>query len=181
VWLHVTVRDASGTLVFESGRFESDGSIAGNDNDADAAGFEPHYQEIRSEDQVQIYEPILADPNGAVTTVLLSALTYAKDNRLLPAGFDKTTAEEAIAVNGKAGADGDFVAGGDRVRYAVEVGSAEGPFSVEAELWYQPVGYRWAHNLADQEAPEISRFVAYYEEMAPVSAVVLARTVATAR
>ena len=181
VWLHVTVRDASGLPVFESGRFQEDGSIAGNDNDADAVRFEPHYQEIRSEDEVQIYEPILADPEGKVTTVLLSALTYAKDNRLLPTGFDKSTAEEAIAVNGKAGADVDFVAGGDRVRYEVDTGDAEGPFSVEAELWYQPVGYRWAHNLADQDAAEISRFIAYYEEMAPVSAVVLARTVATAR
>jgi hypothetical protein len=181
VWLHVTVRDASGQPVFESGRFQPDGSIVGNDNDTDATRFEPHYEEIRTADQVQIYEPILADPDGAVTTVLLSALSYVKDNRLLPDGFDKATAEAAIAVSGRAGSDGDFTAGGDRVRYVVDTGGAEGPFSVQVELWYQPVGYRWAHNLGDQEAPEIERFIGYYEEMAPVSAVVLARTVATAR
>jgi hypothetical protein len=181
VWLHLTVRDASGTPVFESGRFEPDGTIAGNDNDADAGRFEPHYEEIRSADQVQIYEPILADPDGAVTTVLLSALRYVKDNRLLPTGFDKASAEEAVAVNGKARVDGDFNGGGDRVRYAVEVGRAQGPFTVEAELWYQPVGYRWAHNLGDRDAPEIERFIGYYDEMAAVSAVVLVRAVATAR
>jgi hypothetical protein len=181
VWLHVTARDAAGAPVFESGRFESNGTIAGNDNDADAARFEPHYEEIRTADQVQIYEPILADPDGKVTTVLLSALSYVKDNRLLPTGFDKATADAAIAVNGEAKADADFTAGGDRVRYVVDTGGAQGPFSVEVELWYQPVGYRWAHNLGDRDAPEISRFIGYYDEMASVSAVVLARTVATAR
>jgi hypothetical protein len=181
VWLHVIVRAAGGRVVFESGRFRSDGSIAGNDNDTDATRFEPHYEVIRSPDQVQIYEPILAEPDGTVTTVLLSASRYAKDNRLLPTGFDKATAEEAIAVGGKARGDDDFAAGGDRVRYAIDVGGAEGPFTVEAELWYQPVGYRWAHNLSDREAPEIERFVGYYEEMAGVSGTVLARARTVAR
>ena len=45
-WLHVTVRDASDRIVFESGALDPDGSIQGNDNDADAARFEPHYTEI---------------------------------------------------------------------------------------------------------------------------------------
>jgi hypothetical protein len=181
VWLHVTVRDASGKPVFESGRFRPDGSIAGNDNDIDATRFEPHYEVIHNADQVQIYEPILAEPGGAVTTVLLSASRYAKDNRLLPNGFDKATADEAVAVNGQAKVDADFTAGGDRVSYAIDVGGAEGPFTVEAELWYQPVGYRWAHNLSDQQAPEIERFVGYYEEMAGVSGTVLARVQAVAQ
>jgi hypothetical protein len=174
-WLHVRVRDASGETVFESGALEANGSIAGNDNDADAARFEPHYEEIRAADQVQIYEPILADHRGDVTTVLLSGLTYAKDNRLLPSGFDKTTAEDRVAVSGRATADADFTGGGDRVRYVIDVSEAEGPFTVEAALWYQPIGYRWAHNLDDRKAPEIQRFVGYYDEMAPVSAAVLAR------
>jgi hypothetical protein len=43
------------------------------------------------------------------------------------------------------------------------------------------VGYRWAHNLADQDAEEIDRFVGYYEEMASVSGVVLARAQAVAQ
>jgi hypothetical protein len=180
-WLHLVVRDERGAVVFESGRLDPDGSIAGNDNDADPARFEPHHREIRNPDQVQIYEPILADPEGAVTTVLLSALTYAKDNRLLPSGFDKATAEEAVAVSGRARDDDDFIAGGDRLLCAVDVRGAAGPFTVEAELWYQPVGYRWAHNLEDQPAPEIERFVGYYEEMAGLSATVLARVNTVAR
>jgi len=91
-WLHVTVRDANDNKVFESGALHSDGSIEGNDNDADPARFEPHYREITSSDQVQIYEPILKDSAGKVTTGLLSAVGYLKDNRLLPTGFKKETA-----------------------------------------------------------------------------------------
>lgn len=176
VWVHFTVLDRDGNTVFESGRFNADGSIEGNDNDADAALFEPHYDEISRPDQVQIYEPILADPSGAVTTVLLSASSYAKDNRLLPKGFDKATAEEFVAVHGAAHDDADFVGSGDRIGYRVATGGAQGPLIVEAELWYQPIGYRWAHNLGDKQADEIERFIGYYTEMADSSAVVLVST-----
>ena len=69
------------------------GQIAGNDNDADATRFEPHYNEIKAADQVQIYESIMVDQAGAVTTGLLTAVRYVKDNRLLPRGFDKRTAD----------------------------------------------------------------------------------------
>src|SRR5262249_17954151 len=66
-WLHVIVRDGAGRPVFESGAMRADGSIQGNDNDADAAKFEPHYTEIRRPDDVQIYESVLGDRDGAVT------------------------------------------------------------------------------------------------------------------
>ena len=46
-WLHVTARDASGRVLFESGAVAPTGAIAGNDNDDDATRFEPHYEEIR--------------------------------------------------------------------------------------------------------------------------------------
>jgi len=173
-WIHFTVWDAVGEIVFESGGLNTDGSIRGNANDADGTRFEPHHLEIDHPEQVQIYEAVMGDPDGAVTTVLLSAMTYLKDNRLLPEGFDKATADEDVAVHGRASGDGDFVGGRDRVRYAVNVSAAEGPFIVDAELMYQPVGYRWAHNLGDQKAEEIQRFIGYYEEMADRSAAVLA-------
>jgi hypothetical protein len=174
VWIHFTVWDAAGKLVFESGGLNSDGSIRGNDNDTRPSRFEPHYEIIDQQEQVQIYESIMGEPDGSVTTVLLSAATYLKDNRLLPEGFDKATAEEAIAVHGRAEQDDGFGGGRDRVGYVVDVSEADGPFIVLAELWYQPVGYRWAHNLDDHEAEEIQRFIGFYEEMASSSAAVLA-------
>jgi hypothetical protein len=180
-WIHFLVRDRNRRVVFESGALARDGSIAGNDNDADADRFEPHYQEIRSADQVQIYEPILGDRAGAVTTGLLSAVRYLKDNRILPHGFDKRTAEPDIAVLGEAAADVDFSGGGDRVHYSVAVPEGDGPFEVEAELQYQPIGFRWANNLKRYNAPEPQRFNRYYDAMSESGATTLARASAVAR
>jgi hypothetical protein len=174
-WVHFTVTAGDSAVLFESGAFNADGSIAGNDNDADPAAYEPHYELISNAGEVQVYEPILGDPQGRVTTVLLSGVTYLKDNRILPAGFDKATAHEDIAVNGAALEDADFTGGTDRVRYEVKLDSGSGPLTVTAELWYQPIGYRWAHNLADINAMETNRFLAYYEEQAANSAALLAR------
>jgi hypothetical protein len=175
-WLHVVVRDGNGRPVFESGAANPDGSVEGNDNDADASTFEPHYTVIRSSDQVQIYESIIGDVNGGVTTGLLTGVRYLKDNRLLPRGFDKRTAEPDIAVHGAALDDPDFVGASDRVRYSVAVGDAQGPFVVQAELLYQPIGFRWATNLkAYDKAAEPRRFNSYYDSMASSSTAILAR------
>jgi hypothetical protein len=178
-WLHVVVRDANGRVVFESGALNPDGSIVGNDNDRDPLKYEPHYRKITSADQVEIYEPILKDSDGKVTTGLLHAVGYLKDNRLLPHGFDKATAEPDITVKGRAADDPEFNDQGSTVQYVVSTGRASGPFKVEAELWYQPIGYRWAHNLAPYKASEPQRMVRYYEEAARKSAVILARAEST--
>jgi hypothetical protein len=175
-WLHVVVRDENGRVVFESGALNPDGSVKGNDNDADASKFEPHYNEIRSADEVQIYESILGDTNGAVTTGLLTAVRYLKDNRLLPRGFDKRTAEPDIAVHGGALDDPDFVGAGDRVRYVVPIANTAARVTIDAELLYQPIGYRWARNLKPYDkALEPRRFTSYYDAMAASSATILAR------
>jgi hypothetical protein len=179
-WLRVMVADSRGRTLFESGRLREDGSIAGNDNDADGHRFEPHYEEIRAADQVQVYEGILAGPDGEVTTGLLTAIRYAKDSRLLPEGFDKTTAPADVAVHGGARQDETFQGGGDRVRYSIAIGdAAAGPLTMTVKLFYQPVAYRWAHNLAAYDAFETRRFLRYYRAMAGDSAVVLSQAAAT--
>jgi hypothetical protein len=180
-WIHFVVRDGNDSIVFESGRLKADGSIEGNANDGDAGLYEPHHARIDRPGRVQVYETVMAGPDDKVTTVLLTAVRYLKDNRLLPDGFLKTTADDDIAVRGGAAEDGDFEGGGDRVLYAVDPGAAPGPFRVQAELWYQPIGYRWAHNLEREETAEGKRFVSFYESLAGESAVVLARASATVK
>lgn len=173
-WLHLTVRDARGETVFESGELRSDGSIVGNDNDADPARFEPHYDRVDRSDQVQIYESVMVDEEARVTTGLLSAVRYIKDSRLLPTGFDKAAAGPDITVHGEALHDADFVGGGDHIRYVVPLERVRGPLTVGVELWFQSIGYRWAHNLKAYDAEETRRFVTYYENTASESAVLLA-------
>ncbi|MBN2195876.1 MAG: hypothetical protein JW751_23870, partial [Polyangiaceae bacterium] len=174
IWIHLAIRDASGRVWFESGALARDGSITGNDNDDDSGRFEPHYRVIERPDQVQIYEPILGDPSGAVTTGLLTATRYLKDNRVLPTGFDPRTAPADVAVYGEAATDPDFVGGADELRYRIALADAAGPLELTAELLYQPIGYRWAENLRRVAAPEPARFGRYYSAMAPASATTLA-------
>jgi len=173
-WLHVTVRDADGRSVFESGAFSPDGRVLGNDHDEDGVSYEPHHAEITREDQVQIYEAVMVDGAGTVTTALMRAERWVKENRLLPRGFEPGEGDGRIGVVGVDASDRDFAAGGDRVRYSVEVDPARGPFTVAAELYYQPIGYRWAQNLAAYDAFETRRFVRYYESMSEASALVIA-------
>ncbi|MFN2257785.1 MAG: hypothetical protein ABR516_04845 [Desulfuromonadaceae bacterium] len=173
-WIRFTLENARGEVVFRSGDVGTDGAIEGNINDRNPHKYEPHYELIESAEQVQIYEAIMADSQGRVTTGLLEALRFVKDNRLLPKGFDKESAHKDIQVQGQAHNDQDFVASGDRVVYRVPLTELEGPFTVSAELLYQPIGYRWAHNLKQQQADEINRFVGYFEEMSQNSWTILA-------
>ena len=179
-WLHITVRDAAQRTVFESGALNADGSIRGNDNDADPARFEPHYSTIQSPDQVEIYEAIMGGADGKLTTGLLTAVRYLKDNRLLPHGFNKQTAAADVAVVGEALTDANFTGAGDRVHLAIPVPAGNAPYEITAELLYQPIAYRWANNLkAYASAAEPRRFNSYYDAMSSATAIPLVRQSAT--
>jgi hypothetical protein len=176
-WLHVVVRDSRGVRLFESGGIRETGAIEGSASDGDFSAFEPHYDVITRPDQVQVYESVLGDSKGVPTTGLLTAVQYLKDNRLLPRGFDKATAGPDIAVHGGARDDASFADGGDRVRYEVSVGD-ERNGTIEVELRYQSVGFRWARNLEAFDAVEPRRFVAYYKATAAGSSVLVAHATA---
>ncbi|HEY7498704.1 MAG TPA: hypothetical protein VH740_09330 [Vicinamibacterales bacterium] len=175
VWIDLAVRDRNGRAIFESGAVSPNGAIAGNDNDSDPLRYEAHYTEIRRPDEVQIYESVMADQAGGVTTGLLKGVRYLKDNRLLPRGLDKTSAAADIAVIGLAANDPDFTDGGDRIRYAIDAAGDAGPFTVDVALRFQPIGYRWAQNLKPYDAVETRRFVSFYDSMSAASTEVLAR------
>jgi nitrate/TMAO reductase-like tetraheme cytochrome c subunit len=175
VWLNLTVRNQDGQIIFTSGELKQDGSIEGNDNDADPERYEPHYNVIENQQQVQIYESIMVNHQAQVTTSLLSGVRYIKDNRILPRGFDKTTAHEDISIRGAAAEDSNFNDKGDFVSYSIGIDNSRGPFLVKVMLWYQPIAYRWAKNLASYDAMETKRFVGYYDQTAQESAVILAQ------
>jgi hypothetical protein len=163
VWLNLVVEDAAGNVIFNSGQAAPDGSILGNDNDENPDLYEPHYQVIDQPDQVQIYEVIFKDSSGNITTSLMRANEYLKDNRLIPAGFDKQTAVPEIGVYGAALEDENFTGGEDRLQYRVSVGDAVGPFTVSIQVLYQSIGFRWMENLRQFDAPETTRMAVYYD------------------
>ena len=81
------ITDAQGQTVFHSGKLDSSGSSILNADEVGLSGYEPHYDIINSEEQVQIYEVVDGDVTGNPTNIQERAAIKLKDNRLVPYGF----------------------------------------------------------------------------------------------
>jgi hypothetical protein len=174
-WLHLVVQDANQITIFESGAWNAQGAIIDNQNDFNGQKYEPHYDLIDNPNQVQIYESIMGCMEDELTTSLMLAHHYIKDNRLLPAGFDKSTAGEAIQVAGEAQADANFTGGRDQVRYRVNTAEYAGPYTVTVQLLYQPAGYRWLYKFSGDDSAEAITFLSFLEDTPPHPVIVAAQ------
>ncbi len=163
-WIHFSVRDKAGNMLFESGQPLKGDLIAGNDNDVNINTYEPHYEVITSQRQVQIYESIMADSDGKVTYTLLRAASFLKDNRLLPQGFNKAKAVADIRVYGRAAADKNFTGQGDKITYKVKLEKSSSGF-ILAELLYSPVSPAFIMDLKKDAAdPQVKKFIKRWQE-----------------
>lgn len=163
-WIDFQVLGENGQQLFRSGRMNTDGSIAGVDADTSTSKFEPHRQVISNEGQVQVYESIMGDTDGALTYTLLRANNYLKDNRIPPSGFDKKRVADDIAVVGEAYHDEDFGSGSDRVTYRIQVPES-GSLQIEAALRYQPLAGGYLKDLfQDAELPLVARLQGYWDQ-----------------
>ncbi len=162
VYVHFVVTDATGAVVFESGKINSDGSIDGVDGDRNYNLYEPHYNAITDESQVLVYEAIMANARGEVTHSLVEGIRYHKDNRLTPKGFDKSFVENDVAVVGQAAQDSNFNAGIDLFEYVVDIPA--GNYFILAELVYQPLAFGHLEYLfKDTDLPEVDQFKTIYD------------------
>ncbi|MEN8763758.1 MAG: PKD domain-containing protein [Thiogranum sp.] len=170
IWIHLTARDASDQVIFESGAADAQGRIstdsarlapaclairktAGFDS---ADCFEPHRDVIDDPAQVALYEPVLGDSNGDITHILLHAAGYLKDNRIPPEGFTNSRADSIEPQTRPVGvdADPDFnITGGqegsgsDTVHYRIALNTPNGPYRVDARLLYQAVSPSFVDGL----------------------------------
>mgnify|MGYP001816358926 CR=1 FL=1 len=165
MWLHFKVTDSNNNVVFESGRINADGSIDGADNDVNQAVFEPHYNQITSADQVQIYETVMADSDSNITYTLLRGARYLKDNRLTPQGFNKLNVPSDVAVLGQAADDTDFNLGSDEISYSVSVANAAaGDLNVSVSLNYQTIAHGFLQDLyRDDHLQQVQTFKTLYD------------------
>ncbi len=162
VVLHVTVADAAGNVVFESGRVNPDGSVTGADADTDPTTYEPHYDLITSEDQVQMYESVVRNNLGEVTYTILRSAGFLKDNRIPPKGFDKHVVPQDIWVVGKAYEDQNFQGGSDEISFRLE-DLKDGEYTVNAELIYQSIAYPHVLDIASDSSQEAADFKAMFD------------------
>lgn len=111
--------------------------------------YQPHYETIISQDQVQIYEELVQDAAGKFTTSFIHRDHELKDNRLLPWGWTKTGPSpqipfayvEATFPKGNAAKDPQYQdgSGTDTVTYQVTLPAGVNPANVrvEATMYYQ--------------------------------------------
>lgn len=117
-FLHVQV-EAAGRVLFESGRTDAWGRlIDGAGTTVEPVEYLPHFTTIDREDQVQIYESVPVDGSGKVVHRPLDAHRYAKDNRLLPAGFNRRNAYSAFTAPVGVDEDADW-SSSDVVSYRI--------------------------------------------------------------
>ena len=172
VFVHLAVTDATGAVVFESGKMNADGSIVGVDGDRNYNFYEPHYNGIVSENQVLVYEAIMGDINGDVTHSLVEGVRYLKDNRLTPKGFDKNFVPNDVGVVGKAQQDSNFNSGIDLFEYEIDLPAA-GDYFILADLVYQPLAYGHLEYLfRDTDLPEVDQFKTIYDQTELLSEVI---------
>ena len=154
-----------GDTLFRSGILQPDYEVEGHDPIV-----EPHYQIITRPDQAQIYEMVMGDASGQLTTVLLRGYEPLKDNRLPPLGFRTThSAYDTTRIFGSALNDPDFNklngvegTGSDIVRYRVSVNGYQGNVRAYATVYYQSLPPKWMEEIFADSTPEIESFRTMY-------------------
>lgn len=155
------VQDVHGDTLFHSGRFNPDFSVIDED-----LPFEPHYDIIRNQEEVQVYEMVMGDHNGISTTVLERAYANLKDNRLVPAGFSTAHASyDTVQIVGQALYDPNFNesnSGSDKIYYKIPKGENSENWIVTGRVYYQSVPPKWVEDMFSYSSPEIDLFKHLY-------------------
>lgn len=165
VFVEFVVLEDSGDTLFQSGVMDAQYGLPQHD-----AEYEPHYDVIRTQDQVQIYEYVVGDVNGDVTNVLEQAFEGLKDNRLPPRGFRKNhESYDTVKIIGAAVADENFNvdqeegSGSDEIEYRIALNGYSGAVNVSAKVYYQALPPRWIKPIFDYQSEEIDLFKDMYE------------------
>ena len=168
MWIHLKVEDQNSNVVFESGDWDNTGKITDYNSD-----YEPHYDLINAEDQVQVYEGVFTDVNQQVTYTLLKAAQYVKDNRLPPIGFITThPSYDSMKIYGNANDDTNFNrygtyqggTGADSVTYLIPFTSPVN-YRVTVEVCYQSVKTQLVDHIRNINNEDINRFVYMYDAL----------------
>lgn len=181
-FLRFEVLDAKGATLWVSGRTSPLGVLLGPDgkplpseffDEVDGKqSYQPHYELVEREDEVQIYEELTKDCEGRFTTSFLSLCEHVKDNRIQPRGWTRT-GPYAVDTRpyGAAELDCDYryqdrcaspSNGTDSITYRVPAARAAGAASVRATLCYQAIPpYYLAQRFTDAKGDDTQRLYAF--------------------
>jgi hypothetical protein len=156
-----------GDTLFHSGKMDNNFNLVGEDID-----FESHYDIIKEENEIQIYEMVMGDVTFSPTTVLERAYVHLKDNRLPPVGFTSVHySYDTVQIVGNAFDDPDFNkengnegSGKDIVKYHIPIGGEPGSIGVKAMVYYQTVTNKWLEHMFGYSSDAINAFEEYYND-----------------
>ncbi|MFT4660678.1 MAG: hypothetical protein ACI8XB_000946 [Patiriisocius sp.] len=152
--------------IFASGLLDGDYNIVNRDDE-----YEPHFDFINSEEDVQIYENVFSDATGNATTILTQAQASLKDNRMTPFGFTTLhTAYDTTLIVGLAETDVNFNkdesgaqgTGSDKIRYKFYTGDPTTPIQITAKVYYQSVPPKWVESMFEYSSDQIDHFQEMY-------------------
>ena len=103
--------------------------------------WQPHYDVITRQNEVQIYEERNMNQQNQLTTSFLDLFQDVKDNRLLPKGWSRTALDtefmQPVGINDDPRyGDGS---GSDEIRYVVPLREIPNAALVRATLYYQSI------------------------------------------
>ncbi|HZE71667.1 MAG TPA: hypothetical protein VE135_19340 [Pyrinomonadaceae bacterium] len=176
-FIALEVFDAAGKVVWASGRTNKVGAIVNGTSDEVLSTeffydtvtrkqvFQPHYDVITQENQVQIYEELLADSSGKTTTSFVGLDHPLKNNRLLPKGWQASGPfANLTGPHGDAERDPEYVnkagsSGADTIIYRVPLNDrTRGAVAVMAVLYYQSIPpYYLKERFSIGKGPETKR------------------------
>jgi len=133
---------------------------------------QPHFwtgNPITSDEQVQIYEEQVQDPQGLFTTSFIALDNKVKDNRIQAQGRSSSGPNAGILASVGTGADPSYQngCGCSVVRYQIPLTAAlANAASVEATLYYQSIPpYYLRERAEDATGPDTQRLINYASQL----------------
>jgi hypothetical protein len=175
-FLNFQVLDVKGNVLWASGNTNAAGVIVDNSGtplkteffSPSQQTFQPHFWQgapITSDKQVQIYEELLVDPQGMLTTSFLSLDNKVKDNRLQPKGRDPEGPNAEVTAPVGTGADPNYQGecGCSAVRYEIPLGQIAGiPAAIQATLYYQSIPPYYLRQRSEEgHGPDTARLIKF--------------------
>jgi hypothetical protein len=164
-WLQIILKDENGQdTLYANGLLNAQGKISERN-----FPYEPHHQVSTSSEDVQIYEMVMGDMDGQLTTRLNAAFEPLKDNRLLPLGFktDHLT-YDTVAVWGGANQDPEYTSGSalglDLIEYRIPLQGNNGVADLDVSLHYQTLPSRWMNDLFEHDSiAQVAQFKSMFQ------------------
>ena len=133
--------------------------------------YQPHFwtgNPITGDEQVQIYEELVRDPQGRFTTSFLSLDDKVKDNRILPQGWSSSGPMGDITKPEGIDSDPNYQGGCgcSVVRYQVPLTAITGATTVQATLYYQTIPpYYLSQRSKDASGPDTRRLINFTNQL----------------